>query len=88
MPMTAREGIDKILSTGSAIAKTIPLSTEQKQWLEMLCGTVDWKKQSVAHVAIRMEDYTVIMTITQNHLTFDGSALLATINGMQDTDKA
>lgn len=85
--MTAKEGVDRIVNTPGAIEKTIPLSMEQAQWLETLCETVDWSKQSVANAVVRLDDYTVTMTITQNHLMFDGSALLATMNGMQRTEK-
>ena len=87
VPMTAKEGIDKITKLSGAIEKTIPLSTEQLKWFQTLCETVDWSKHRVARVVVRMDDFTVIMTITQNHLMFDGSALLATINGTQGTAK-
>lgn len=87
VPMTAKEGLDKILSTDGAIERTIPLSTEQTLWLETLCETVGSKSQTLVRTVVTLQDYTVIMTIIPDHLTFDGSALLATTNGTPNTEK-
>jgi hypothetical protein len=87
VPMTAKEGIDKIANMEGAITATIPLSMVQGQWLETLCATADFSNQNTAKAVVRLENYTVIMTIIPNHLMFDGSAFLATMNGMENTEE-
>ena len=85
--MTAKEGIGSLLSTEGAIEKTIPLSTEQLRLLTTLCETVGSKSQKSVRGVVLLEGYTLTMTITPDHLMFDGSALLATMNGTQSTGR-
>ena len=87
VPMTAKEGIGRILSTEGAIEKTIPLSTEQLRSLTTLCETVASGSQSSVRGVVMLKDYTLTMTITPDHLMFDGSALLVTTNGTQNTGR-